>query len=117
MMSSNPRAFSGNDHLISLQKTADSTRPPILNAIEIFIAQSLDELYTITDDVHAIENIKATYKVNKVWSGDPCSPRLFPWEGIGCSYNDNNHQIKSLNLSSSGPIALAFKNLSLLESL
>ncbi|KAG7541022.1 Malectin-like domain [Arabidopsis thaliana x Arabidopsis arenosa] len=117
---SNPRAFTGKDHWISIQKTADSTLPPILNAIEIFTAQSLDEFYTITDDVKAIESIKATYKVNKVWSGDPCSPRLFPWEGIGCSYNNNNHQIKSLNLSSSGlqgPIVLAFRNLSLLESL
>ncbi|XP_019086207.1 PREDICTED: probable LRR receptor-like serine/threonine-protein kinase At4g29180 [Camelina sativa] len=120
MTLSNPIAFSGNDHLISLQKTRDSTLPPILNAIEIFTVQSLDEFYTRTGDVHAIESIKATYKVNKVWSGDPCSPRLFPWEGIGCSYNDDNHQIKSLNLSSSGlegPIVLAFRNLSLLESL
>ncbi|XP_010447852.1 PREDICTED: probable LRR receptor-like serine/threonine-protein kinase At4g29180 [Camelina sativa] len=121
MTLSNPIAFSGNDHLISLQKTADSTLPPILNAIEIFTVQSLDEFYTRTDDVHAIESIKETYKVNKVWSGDPCSPRLFPWEGIGCSYSTNSyHQIKSLNLSSSGlqgPIVLAFRNLSLLESL
>ncbi|CAH8274936.1 unnamed protein product [Arabidopsis lyrata] len=117
---SNPRAFTGKDHWISIQKTADSTLPPILNAIEIFTAQSLDEFYTITDDVKAIESIKATYKVNKIWSGDPCSPRLFPWEGIGCSYTNYNHQIKSLNLSSSGlqgPIVLAFRNLSLLESL
>ncbi|XP_010438298.1 PREDICTED: probable LRR receptor-like serine/threonine-protein kinase At4g29180 [Camelina sativa] len=121
MTFSNPRAFTGNDHLISLQKTTDSTLPPILNAIEIFTVQSLDEFYTRTDDVHAIESIKETYKVNKVWSGDPCSPRLFPWEGIGCSYSTNSyHQIKSLNLSSSGlqgPIVLTFRNLSLLESL
>lgn len=146
MTFSNPRGFTGKDHWISIQKTADSTLPPILNAIEIFTAQSLDEFYTIMEDgvfpslvrffkistkthsfpfylfnaVHAIESIKATYKLNKVWSGDPCSPRLFPWEGIECSYNDNNNHIKSLNLSSSGlqgPIALAFRNLSLLESL
>ncbi|CAL9227323.1 unnamed protein product [Arabidopsis halleri] len=120
MTFSNPRAFTGKDHWISIQKTADSTLPPILNAIEIFTTQSLDEFYTITDDVLAIESIKATYKVNKIWSGDPCSPRLFPWEGIGCGYNNYNHQIKSLNLSSSGlqgTIVLAFRNLSLLESL
>ncbi|AEE85633.1 serine/threonine-specific receptor protein kinase-like protein [Arabidopsis thaliana] len=117
---SNPRAFTGKDHWISIQKTVDSTLPPILNAIEIFTAQSLDEFSTTIEDIHAIESIKATYKVNKVWSGDPCSPRLFPWEGVGCSDNNNNHQIKSLNLSSSGllgPIVLAFRNLSLLESL
>jgi hypothetical protein len=120
MTVSNSRAFTGKDHWISVQKTAESTRPPILNAIEIFSAQSLDEFYTRIDDVQAIESIKSTYKVNKIWTGDPCSPRLFPWEGIGCSYNTSSYQIKSLNLSSSGlhgPIAFAFRNLSLLESL
>ncbi|CAH2077585.1 unnamed protein product [Thlaspi arvense] len=120
MTFSNSRAFTGKDHWISVQKAADSTLPPILNAIEIFTAQSLDEFSTAVEDVHAIENIKATYKVKKVWSGDPCSPRLYPWEGIGCSYGNPNHRIKSLNLSSSGlqgPIVLAFRDLSLLESL
>ncbi|KAH0935770.1 hypothetical protein HID58_012887 [Brassica napus] len=71
-------------------------------------------------NVYAMEGIRSTYKVQKAWTGDPCSPRLFPWEGVGCIYNDSNHHIKSLNLSSSGlqgPIALSFRNLSHLESL
>ncbi|CAG7886776.1 unnamed protein product [Brassica rapa] len=113
------RSFT-SDHLISLQKTEDSTLPPMLNAIEIFTAQSLDEFYTATEEVQAMETIRSTYKVKKVWSGDPCAPRLYPWDGIGCSYNNNNHHIKSLNLSSSGlqgPIILAFKSLTLVESL
>lgn len=137
------RSFTG-DHLISLQKTEDSTLPPMLNAIEIFTAQSLDEFSTAVEEgvcfliflildflvkiyilynvnaVYAIENIKSLYEVKKVWSGDPCAPRLYPWEGVGCIYNNNNHHIKSLNLSSSGlqgPIVKAFRNLSLLESL
>ncbi|KFK23989.1 hypothetical protein AALP_AAs48021U000500 [Arabis alpina] len=120
MTFSNSKAFTGKDHLISVQKTEDSTLPPILNAIEIFTAYSLDEFFTAIKDVNAIESIKATYKVNKIWSGDPCSPRLFPWEGIECVYSNPNYQIKSLNLSSSGiqgPIASAFRNLTLLESL
>ncbi|XP_024005534.1 probable LRR receptor-like serine/threonine-protein kinase At4g29180 isoform X1 [Eutrema salsugineum] len=120
MTVSNSRAFTGKDHWISVQKTSDSTLPPILNAIEIFSAQSLDEFSTTTEDVRAIESIKSTYKLQKVWSGDPCSPSLFPWEGIRCSYNNSSHQIKSLNLSSSGlhgPIAFSFRNLSNLESL
>ncbi|KFK29474.1 hypothetical protein AALP_AA7G138400 [Arabis alpina] len=120
MTLSNSRAFTGKDHWISVQKASDSTLAPILNAIEIFTALSLDEVSTTIEDVRAIESIKSTYKVKKVWTGDPCSPRLFPWEGIVCSFNNSNHQIKSLNLSSSGlqgPIAFAFRNLSLLESL
>ncbi|XP_019087318.1 PREDICTED: probable LRR receptor-like serine/threonine-protein kinase At4g29180 [Camelina sativa] len=50
MTVSNSRAFTGKDHWISVQKTADSTRPPILNAIEIFTAQSLDEFSTTVED-------------------------------------------------------------------
>ncbi|CAG7898529.1 unnamed protein product [Brassica rapa] len=67
-----------------------------------------------------MESIKSTYKVERFWSGDPCSPRIYRWDGIGCSYSNSNQHIKSLNLSSSGlqgPIALAFRNLSFLESL
>ncbi|AEE85598.1 root hair specific 16 [Arabidopsis thaliana] len=118
MTVSNSRAFTGKDHWISVQKTAESTRPPILNAIEIFSAQSLDEFYTRIDDVQAIESIKSTYKVNKIWTGDPCSPRLFPWEVLLMSLF--LYFAARRNLSSSGlhgPIAFAFRNLSLLESL
>ncbi|WZZ76354.1 hypothetical protein YC2023_087724 [Brassica napus] len=46
-----------------------------------------------------MESIRSTYKVQKAWTGDPCSPRLFPWEGVGCIYNDSDHHIKSLDLS------------------
>ncbi|EFH55437.1 predicted protein, partial [Arabidopsis lyrata subsp. lyrata] len=80
--------------------------------IKISTAQSLNEFSTTIKD-HAIESIKSTYKVNKVWTGNPCSPRLFPWEGT------SNYQIKSMSLSTSwlqGPIAVSFRNLSLLES-
>ncbi|CAH8364342.1 unnamed protein product [Eruca vesicaria subsp. sativa] len=120
MTVSNSRAFTGKDHLISVQKASDSTLPPILNAIEIFTAQSLDEFSTAIEEIHAMESIKSTYKVERFWSGDPCSPRLYRWEGIGCSYNNSSEHITSLNLSSSGlqgPIALAFGNLSFLQSL
>ncbi|KAJ4899327.1 putative LRR receptor-like serine/threonine-protein kinase [Raphanus sativus] len=121
MTLSNSRAFTGKDHWISVQKASDSTLPPILNAIEIFTAQSLDESPTTAEEVYAMESIRSTYSVQKAWTGDPCAPRLFPWEGVGCIYNDSDdHHIKSLNLSSSGlqgPIALAFGNLSYLESL
>ncbi|KAL0739147.1 hypothetical protein Bca4012_015357 [Brassica carinata] len=120
MTLSNSRAFTGKDHWISVQKASDSTLPPILNAIEIFTTQSLDEKPTTVEDVNAMETIRSTYKVQKAWTGDPCSPRLFPWEGVECIYNNSNHHIKSLNLSSSGlqgPIALSFRYLSHLESL
>ncbi|XP_010540991.1 PREDICTED: probable LRR receptor-like serine/threonine-protein kinase At4g29180 isoform X2 [Tarenaya hassleriana] len=117
---SNSRAFTGKDHWISVQKATDSTLPPILNAIEIFTAQPLDELRTATEDVLAIESIRLMYQVKKIWSGDPCSPKQYPWEGLGCSYSNSHPRIISLNLSSSGLnglIADSIGNLSLLESL
>ncbi|CAE5968125.1 unnamed protein product [Arabidopsis arenosa] len=54
---------------------------------------------------------QSAYKVNKVWTGDPCSPRLFPWEGT------SNNQIKSISSGLQGPITFSSKYLSLLESL
>jgi len=33
--------------------------------------------FSLVNAVHTIERIKPMYKVNKVWTGDPCSPRLF----------------------------------------
>ncbi|KAL0891222.1 hypothetical protein Bca101_015205 [Brassica carinata] len=51
MTLSNSRAFTGKDHWISVQKASDSTLPPILNAIEIFTTQSLDEKPTTVEDV------------------------------------------------------------------
>lgn len=46
-----------------------------------------------------MENIRFIYKVKKVWSGDFCVLRLYFWESVGCSYNNNNYYIKFLNFS------------------
>ncbi|KAG7568400.1 hypothetical protein ISN45_Aa04g012200 [Arabidopsis thaliana x Arabidopsis arenosa] len=97
---------------VSIKELIKRLKEVASRKIKISTSQSLNEFSTTIKDVHAIENIKSTYKVNKVWTGDPCSPRrLFPWEGT------SNYQIKSLmNLSSSklqGPIAFSFRDLSL----
>ncbi|WZZ76353.1 hypothetical protein YC2023_087723 [Brassica napus] len=62
MTLSNSRAFTGKDHWISVQKAADSTLPPILNAIEIFTAQSLDEFPTIAEEGMFIYNGQSRMK-------------------------------------------------------
>lgn len=36
-------------------------------------------------------DIKSVYKVQKGnWKGDPCAPRAYAWDGVGCSYNDSD---------------------------
>ncbi|KAK1576549.1 hypothetical protein Q3G72_014852 [Acer saccharum] len=72
-------------------------------------------------DVDAITNIKATYRLKKNWQGDPCLPQTFLWDGLSCSNSSNDQpRITSLNLSSSGlsgGIAEYLSNLTMLESL
>ncbi|KAH7518335.1 hypothetical protein FEM48_Zijuj09G0160400 [Ziziphus jujuba var. spinosa] len=114
-------ALVGNKHLICLYQTKDSTNPPILNALEIYVVKHMNESPTYIQDVNAIGKVKATYQINKNWAGDPCSgPKNFVWEGLKCSYNTSVPRIISLNLTSSnlsGIIDASIKELSLLEFL
>ncbi|KAL5757669.1 hypothetical protein ACOSP7_020280 [Xanthoceras sorbifolium] len=87
-----------------IQKTENSTLPPILNAIEVYmeINESPQSL-TYQQDVDAMMNIKKIYGVKKNWQGDPCGPKYYLWPGVNCSYDDiEAPRIISLNLSSSG---------------
>ncbi|XP_038696402.1 probable LRR receptor-like serine/threonine-protein kinase At4g29180 [Tripterygium wilfordii] len=118
---SNSRSMDGKEHTILIQKTEDSTLPPILNAVEIFMVKLHTELPTYSIDVDAIMNVKATYQVNKTWAGDPCTPMNYSWDGLRCYYNDSlPPRIIAMNLSSShlsGTITASLARLSLLESL
>uniref|UniRef100_A0A5B7BWG1 non-specific serine/threonine protein kinase n=1 Tax=Davidia involucrata TaxID=16924 RepID=A0A5B7BWG1_DAVIN len=118
---SNSRALVGKEHRISVYKIGNSTFPPILNAVEIFMLKQSNESLTYSEDDDAINNIRTTYQVNRNWVGDPCGPKNYSWEGLKCSYNDSNPpQIISLNLTSSsliGRIADSIANLSSLETL
>lgn len=47
--------------------------------------------------VNAIMNLKSLYGLKKNWQGDPCAPRGYLWEGLNCSYpNDDSPRITSL---------------------
>lgn len=39
--------------------------------------------------VDAIMSIKKKYGVKKNWQGDPCAPKVYLWQGLNCSYDDN----------------------------
>ncbi|CAN8288258.1 unnamed protein product [Cochlearia groenlandica] len=84
--------------------TGNSTLPPLINALEIYTVINIDPLETNKDEVSALVNIKKTYGLSKKlsWQGDPCSPQLYRWEGVNCSYpNSEPSMIISLNLNAS----------------
>ncbi|KAI5336416.1 hypothetical protein L3X38_015683 [Prunus dulcis] len=98
-----PAALSGGQYNFSIRKAENSTLPPILNAIEIYTLKEFLELETNQEDIDAINIIKSTYKIKKNWQGDPCAPQAYLWEGVKCSYPQNESpRIISLDLSSSG---------------
>ncbi|XP_058747340.1 probable LRR receptor-like serine/threonine-protein kinase At4g29180 isoform X2 [Vicia villosa] len=118
---SNSKSLVANEHRISIQKTEDSTLPPILNAVEIYVVRQSDALPTIEEDVEAIKSVKESYRVQRDWFGDPCEPKNYTWEGLKCNYSTSlSPRIISLNLSRSslsGSITPAISNLTFLESL
>ncbi|KAA8540320.1 hypothetical protein F0562_024761 [Nyssa sinensis] len=83
--------------------TSDSTFPPILNAMEIYMMKKFQQSPTNQDDVIAIKDIQSVYTVERNWQGDPCVPKEYLWDGLVCSDEGyNSPRIISLNLSSSG---------------
>ncbi|XLR43011.1 hypothetical protein S83_027671 [Arachis hypogaea] len=89
---------------ISLIRTEYSTLPPIISALEIYLAKNFSsQSGTDKDDADAVTNIKMAYRVDsRNWQGDPCLPDAYKWQGVDCSTIDGFLRITSLNLSSSG---------------
>ncbi|KAG5248562.1 serine/threonine-specific receptor protein [Salix suchowensis] len=96
-------ALEGSEITVSIEKTINSTLPPLINAIELYLVRELLQAETYEDDVHAVMNIKSYYKVKRYWQGDPCGPKTARWQGLNCSYDAYDPpRITSLDLSSSG---------------
>ncbi|KAJ4896668.1 Leucine-rich repeat protein kinase family protein [Raphanus sativus] len=113
----------GGACLMQLVKTAKSTLPPLLNAMEIFTVVELPQSETNQDEVVAIKKIQIAYGLSRVsWQGDPCVPKEYLWAGLNCNNTDSSTPptITSLNLSSSGLtdiILPAIQNLTNLQEL
>ncbi|VAH00755.1 unnamed protein product [Triticum turgidum subsp. durum] len=105
----------------SLNATANTTLPPIINAYEVFSVITTTNVGTEPQDASAAMTIKAKYKVQKNWMGDPCFPKTMTWDSLNCSYaTASPPRITSINLSSSGlngDISSSFGNLKALEYL
>ncbi|XP_027344323.1 LRR receptor-like serine/threonine-protein kinase IOS1 [Abrus precatorius] len=114
-------AINGKEIKYSLEKTKNSTLPPILNAIEIYKVLDFQQLDTFQGDADAITTIKSVYGVTRDWQGDPCSPVAYLWDGLNCTYGANDYpRITTVNLSSSGlsgTINPSISNLTMLEKL
>ncbi|XP_014499511.1 putative leucine-rich repeat receptor-like protein kinase At2g19210 [Vigna radiata var. radiata] len=112
---------SGKEIKFSLERTENSTLPPIISAIEIYRVIDLQKPETFQVDVDAITTIKSVYALKRDWQGDPCAPLAYLWDGLNCSYHGNDSpRITTLNLSSSGlhgKIDPSFSNLTMLETL
>ncbi|XP_060670430.1 probable LRR receptor-like serine/threonine-protein kinase At1g05700 [Ziziphus jujuba] len=104
-----------------ISRTPNSTLPPIINAIEVYVVKQFLQSDTLQTDADAMTKLKSTYGVKKNWQGDPCVPELYSWEGLNCSKDGYDPpRITSLNLSSSGltgEIPFAISNLTMLEVL
>ncbi|CAN6341323.1 unnamed protein product [Urochloa humidicola] len=100
---------------VSINATANSTLPPIINAVEVFSVIPTTNVATDSQDESAITAIKAKYHVKKNWMGDPCVPKTLAWEGLTCSYAISTPpRITGVNLSFSGlsgDISSSFANL------
>ncbi|XBJ26835.1 hypothetical protein VPH35_004187 [Triticum aestivum] len=92
-----------NQYNYTMIATANSTLPPIINAFEFFSVIPTANVGTDSQDVSAINAIKAKYHVKKNWMGDPCAPKNFAWDGLTCSYAISGRpRITSINMSSGG---------------
>ncbi|KAI4305455.1 hypothetical protein L6164_028820 [Bauhinia variegata] len=83
-------AISGGKIEIVLEKTEDSTFPPILNAVEYYMVKEFPQSETDQEDVDAITSIQSTYGLTKNSQGDPCIPEDYLWEGLSCTYSGSN---------------------------
>ncbi|KAL6610528.1 hypothetical protein ACP70R_040497 [Stipagrostis hirtigluma subsp. patula] len=92
-----------NQYNVTLNATANSTLPPIINAAEVFSVISTANIGTDAQDISAITAIKAKYQVKKNWMGDPCAPKTLAWDGLSCSYDISRpSRIETVNLSANG---------------
>ncbi|KAF7051648.1 hypothetical protein CFC21_059870 [Triticum aestivum] len=111
------------DAYFILNKTASSSLPPLINALEVYALVSMKNLTTDSDDVKYMKDVKAQYNLARTsWNGDPCSPIEYSWKGLTCDYSKSNQipRIITVNLSSTGlrgGLAISFMNMTSLENL
>ncbi|CAI9770531.1 unnamed protein product [Fraxinus pennsylvanica] len=90
----------------SLVPTENSTLPPLINAMEVFLIGDALTDGTNSKDVKGLVSLQNAFEDLQDWSGDPCLPAPYTWDWINCS-NDATPRVTALYLGSfnlSGPI-------------
>ncbi|KAF6160057.1 hypothetical protein GIB67_021943, partial [Kingdonia uniflora] len=87
--------------VISMKSTTDSTLPPLINAMEIFIIGDKLTDGTNTKDVKALALLQKSFDQLQEWSGDPCLPSPVTWDWIECN-SDAMPRITALYLNGLG---------------
>ncbi|XP_044447466.1 probable LRR receptor-like serine/threonine-protein kinase At1g51880 [Triticum aestivum] len=65
--------------------------PPLINAFELYSVIRMDNLFTDSNDVDYMKEVKDHYNLAQIhWNGDPCSPREYSWKGLTCKYPESN---------------------------
>ncbi|KAL2487820.1 Leucine-rich repeat protein kinase family protein [Forsythia ovata] len=83
----------------SLVPTNDSTLPPLINAMEVFLIGDALTDGTNSKDVKGLVSLQNAFKDLQDWSGDPCLPVPYTWDWINCS-NDATPRVTALYLGS-----------------
>ncbi|XP_073006574.1 probable LRR receptor-like serine/threonine-protein kinase At1g51860 [Typha latifolia] len=107
-------------YAFSLNASEGATRPPLLNAFEIYSIGETSYETTNVGDVEAMLAIKEAYKLKKNWVGDPCLPEKYAWDGVTCGIRANDFRVTALNLSATGLVGQVsnfFSRLTELQSL
>ncbi|KAF8725793.1 hypothetical protein HU200_020352 [Digitaria exilis] len=95
----NPLPIS-NKYDVSINATTNSTLPPLINAADVYSLIPTTNVGTDSSDVSVITAIKGEYREQKNWAGDPCSPKIYSWDGLTCSYAISSlSRITGLDLS------------------
>ncbi|KAG1339177.1 putative LRR receptor-like serine/threonine-protein kinase [Cocos nucifera] len=85
----------------TLVATTDSTLPPIISAMEVFVISDVLSNGTNANDVETLVLLQQQFGVLKDWSGDPCLPASYNWDWLNCS-SDVTPRITALYLSGFG---------------
>ncbi|KAL8138690.1 hypothetical protein V2J09_004691 [Rumex salicifolius] len=104
--------------VFSLNKTDESNRYPILNAVELYKKLHHYDSPTNQEDINGVTTIKDNYEIPHIWQGDPCLPKNTQWEGLTCDYIQTPApRIIKLNLPSNNLTGELPQSLSKLTSL